>query len=178
MNSKNKWVHLCTSRLSRVSSQRQMPCADITHQKKRGCYFKDGRRLRFFNHYSRTNCELECLANYTKAMCDCNQFSHPSQWKIPFRKSNPFHWNWRFFAGDKETKVCTMFDIRFYIDAGDDFSKKCIINNCSCLTDCTSINYNLEMSRAPLRHANNEVATEKSSNFSRSLFLFPKVFRI
>lgn len=44
----------------------------------RQCYFNDERRLRFFKVYSKNNCELECLANFTKKVCQCVKFSMPS----------------------------------------------------------------------------------------------------
>lgn len=46
---------------------------------KRGCYFKTGRQLRFFQKYSQQHCELECSANYTKQACGCIKFSMPSE---------------------------------------------------------------------------------------------------
>lgn len=46
----------------------------------RGCYFKSERRLRFFRSYNQANCELECLANYTRNECGCIRFWMPSEW--------------------------------------------------------------------------------------------------
>lgn len=45
--------------------------------KRRGCYFKSERQLRFFKSYDQHNCELECLTNYTKESCNCVRFSMP-----------------------------------------------------------------------------------------------------
>lgn len=46
----------------------------------RGCYFKSERRLRFFKSYSQSNCELECLANFTaKSSVGCVRFYMPSK---------------------------------------------------------------------------------------------------
>lgn len=47
--------------------------------KKRGCYFKSERQLRFFRMYGQRNCEFECAANFTKKVCDCVQFHMPSK---------------------------------------------------------------------------------------------------
>lgn len=44
----------------------------------RGCYFKKGRILRFFQLYSQKNCESECLANFTNSLCGCVRFDMPS----------------------------------------------------------------------------------------------------
>lgn len=47
--------------------------------KKRGCYFKSERRLRFFKSYNQENCELECSANFTYKKCGCVKFAMPSE---------------------------------------------------------------------------------------------------
>jgi acid-sensing ion channel, other len=44
----------------------------------RKCFYEDERRLRFFKMYTATNCETECMANFTKTICDCVKFSMPS----------------------------------------------------------------------------------------------------
>lgn len=44
----------------------------------RKCFYADERRLRFFKIYTRVNCEFECLAIFTKTMCECVKFSMPS----------------------------------------------------------------------------------------------------
>lgn len=43
----------------------------------RQCYFASERELNFFKFYTKNNCELECLANYTLKQCGCVQFSMP-----------------------------------------------------------------------------------------------------
>lgn len=43
----------------------------------RGCYLNSERSLQFFKQYSRRNCEVECLTNYTLAQCGCVKFSMP-----------------------------------------------------------------------------------------------------
>lgn len=45
----------------------------------RQCYFSSERQLRFFKIYTQRNCELECLANFTKTKCGCVKFSSPSK---------------------------------------------------------------------------------------------------
>lgn len=44
----------------------------------RQCYNNDERKLRFFKFYGKHNCEMECLANFTKKQCGCVKFSMPS----------------------------------------------------------------------------------------------------
>lgn len=45
----------------------------------RQCFYQSERKLRFFKMYTQTNCEEECLTNFTKAKCGCVQFSMPSK---------------------------------------------------------------------------------------------------
>lgn len=49
---------------------------------RRQCYFQRERRLRYFNTYSQTNCELECLANFTLSECGCVKFSMPREFPM------------------------------------------------------------------------------------------------
>ena len=44
----------------------------------RQCFYQHERQLRFFKLYTQSNCEEECLANYTKKECGCVKFSMPS----------------------------------------------------------------------------------------------------
>lgn len=44
----------------------------------RRCFFNSERRLRFFKVYTKNNCELECLSNFTRDECGCVKFSMPS----------------------------------------------------------------------------------------------------
>lgn len=43
----------------------------------RECYFKDERKLQFFNTYSKLHCEFECMTNYIIEKCKCVKFSMP-----------------------------------------------------------------------------------------------------
>lgn len=54
---------------------------------RRQCYFQKERALRYFNIYSQSNCELECLANFTLSKCGCVKFSMPR--KHFFRATPP-----------------------------------------------------------------------------------------
>jgi acid-sensing ion channel, other len=49
---------------------------------KRQCYFSDERYLRFFKHYTKNNCEIECLVNLTLSRCGCLVFHMPGKLKV------------------------------------------------------------------------------------------------
>lgn len=50
----------------------------------RQCFFNSERQLRFFKLYTQNNCEIECLANFTKSRCNCVKFSMPSKQEFYF----------------------------------------------------------------------------------------------
>lgn len=68
--------------------------------------------------------------------------------------------------------MCTMVDIRCYIDAGDRFSKDLMVKNCKCLPDCTAITYDLEISQTPIQFFNSaeDIGHWNSQNESRYLW--------
>lgn len=47
--------------------------------KMRQCFFNSERQLKFFKVYTKSNCEHECLANFTRKMCGCVKFVMPSK---------------------------------------------------------------------------------------------------
>lgn len=49
---------------------------------KRRCYFDGERQLKYFRHYTKRNCELECWVNMTQKHCNCVQFWMPRMRKF------------------------------------------------------------------------------------------------
>ncbi|EDW17776.1 pickpocket protein 28 [Drosophila mojavensis] len=107
---------------------------------RRQCYFQRERRLRYFNTYSQTNCELECLANFTLSECGCVKFSMPHNVNVP---------------------VCGLGNLTCYNEAEDkllvqEFNQSVATKadnvrgqtDCNCLPSCTSIAYEAEISQA------------------------------
>lgn len=105
----------------------------------RRCYFNEERKLKFFKVYTQLNCELECLTNFTLQECGCVKFSMPR---------------------DNQTRICMQMDIKCMKTAENDLmvqelkmrlSSKMKSDNreivdCNCLTSCTSIIYEAEIS--------------------------------
>ncbi|XP_030554452.1 pickpocket protein 28 [Drosophila novamexicana] len=106
---------------------------------KRQCYFDDERALRFFRSYSQSNCQTECLANFTMSKCGCVKFWMPKPLDVP---------------------VCGLESIACYTAAQDELYS--LLQNqtiqqsldpnakvmCNCMPACTSLEYNFEISRA------------------------------
>ncbi|KAH8405086.1 hypothetical protein KR222_000906 [Zaprionus bogoriensis] len=109
---------------------------------KRQCYFDDERYLRYFRSYSQSNCQTECLANYTMNKCGCVKFWMPKPLDVP---------------------VCGISDIACYIAAQDELyalqQNQTLQQTgggndkdmCNCMPACTSLEYNFEISRALYR---------------------------
>uniref|UniRef100_A0A1I8NUL2 Pickpocket protein 28-like n=1 Tax=Stomoxys calcitrans TaxID=35570 RepID=A0A1I8NUL2_STOCA len=108
---------------------------------KRQCYLSKDRQLKFFKIYSRNNCELECLTNFTYHRCGCVTFAMPRSAETPvcgadklscYRMANEkllfqqFTQDWQ---SKRETSIGTL-------------------ENCDCLPACTSLDYETEISEA------------------------------
>ena len=50
--------------------------------KDRNCYFDDERKLKYFEKYTRNNCEEECLSNLFLELCQCVAFYHIREFLI------------------------------------------------------------------------------------------------
>lgn len=112
---------------------------DLRHYtpQQRQCFFESERKLRFFKIYAQRNCELECLANFTKNECGCVKFSMPR---------------------DNNTPICGTSKIKCYNAAEDKLTKKNyaeglqniedVSSGCGCLPACTTITYNAQISQS------------------------------
>jgi amiloride-sensitive sodium channel len=56
--------------------------------KQRQCYFENERQLKFFKSYTKSHCDLECVTNYTLALCGCVKFSMPRAADTPVCDDN------------------------------------------------------------------------------------------
>ncbi|XP_058456339.1 pickpocket protein 28-like [Malaya genurostris] len=104
---------------------------------RRQCYFIWERQLKFFRTYSRGNCELECLANFTLKICGCVKFSMP--------RSNG-------------TRMCSTREMKCVLRAEPKLLKKSAQHRlqqqssfavpCNCLPACTSLLYDAEITQS------------------------------
>lgn len=94
----------------------------------RGCYFEGERKLNFFKSYTKSNCEYECMTNYTLKECGCVKFSMPR---------------------DKNTPVCDWNSAKCYSNAmrkwpNFDSSTDKLQAICGCLRTCSDIKYKVD----------------------------------
>lgn len=109
---------------------------------KRQCFLNEERKMRFFKIYTKSNCQLECLTNFTLRNCQCVHFSMPRS---------------------RDTPVCESDKWGCARDARKLFTRKMLEENlkpicqknehnldddpsCKCLSSCTSIQYDTEIS--------------------------------
>lgn len=104
---------------------------------RRQCYFDGERELQFYKVYTQSNCEMECIANYTLRKCGCVKFSMPRY---------------------NSTEICSLADFDCHEQVEDDLFEDMNDNldstdnrstneNCNCLPACTSIQYDVESSQ-------------------------------
>ena len=53
---------------------------------RRHCFFAQERQLQFFQSYTQQNCQVECVANYTRTRCGCVAFHMPRKFILNFNK--------------------------------------------------------------------------------------------
>lgn len=95
----------------------------------RQCYLDGEKFLIFFKTYTKSNCEFECLANFTLKICNCVKFS---------------------MLRDKFTSVCNATKLKCVLEAErswlsltDETSESAL--KCNCLPACLEISYEAQM---------------------------------
>lgn len=114
--------------------------------KTRQCYFASEKKLRYFKSYSRPNCQMECLTNYTRLLCQCIHFSLPRLEQDSIcddEKSKQCYEN-----AKKEMMKQNMELSLKTSESYDDRGKIA----CECLPACTSLNYEGEISHDDIRY--------------------------
>ena len=102
----------------------------------RKCYFDGEKTLKYFKSYTKSNCDLECLTNFTPLTCGCVMFG------MPF---------------DNNTEICSFenkdcassTEITWMYQKLNCHLSEMIDCNCGCLPSCTSIQYNADVSEGP-----------------------------
>jgi acid-sensing ion channel, other len=99
--------------------------------KKRNCFFDGESELKFFKTYTKTNCEMECYADYLFKRINCTPY---------------------YFVREESERVCDLVDIGRMIYA-ENSSK---LRECNCMERCNSIKYKIELVQNLLRPKENE----------------------
>lgn len=121
---------------------------DKYNAKRRECYFSGEHPLKYFKLYTKNNCDIECLSNFTRAVCGCVKFSMPR---------------------DSETRVCSGPDFSCFYYAQKKYRQMHHINdsyasnfrdNCDCLPSCSFIKYLAEANHLKYIHEKGNLQSE------------------
>ncbi|XP_055838659.1 pickpocket protein 28 [Episyrphus balteatus] len=107
---------------------------------RRQCFFNNERYLKFFKIYTQSNCELECLSNYTLSKCGCVKFSMPRSPHTPVCDEKKIH----CYDLAEDDLLIHEFGEGLNDPNLIDSEKK---SKCNCLPSCTSLVYNTELSQ-------------------------------
>ncbi|KAJ8715043.1 hypothetical protein PYW08_005024 [Mythimna loreyi] len=128
---------------------------------RRQCYFPSERYLQYFKVYTQTNCQMECLSNFTYARCGCVHFGMPYGPNMTVCNAGK-----RKCIKDAQMELVTI-DIKAGLDRHDDVNNATsngttttaddddtfdealeVSTKCQCLPACTSLDYEAETSQA------------------------------
>lgn len=112
----------------------------------RQCYFEGEKKLNFFKTYTKSNCQIECLAEYTRKKCSCIHFSMPRFKNDQICNSTQSK---TCFEDAKKSLVRENMEVSLktrkgYADRGH--------IACGCLPPCTSLYYDGEVSYDDIRY--------------------------
>ncbi|XP_020812876.1 pickpocket protein 28 isoform X2 [Drosophila serrata] len=113
------------------------------HPLRRQCFLSQERSLRFFKVYTESNCQLECLANFTLTKCGCVKFSMPRNMDMPVCGEDKIHC---YDRAERQLLVREFKRVRALNAAHEDW--RGVESACNCMPACTSLVYNTEISQA------------------------------
>ncbi|XP_055911783.1 pickpocket protein 28 [Eupeodes corollae] len=122
---------------------------------RRQCYFQKERYLRFFKVYTQSNCELECLSNFTLKECGCVKFSMPRTADMPVCGAASL------FCVNKAEDSLLLKEFKQGLKTSAENFRGA--TECNCLPACTSIAYEAEISQADYDYASQFRAYKEES---------------
>ncbi|EDW34295.1 GL21653 [Drosophila persimilis] len=113
------------------------------HPLRRQCFLSHERALRFFKIYTESNCQLECLANFTLTKCGCVKFSMPRNMDMPVCGEDKIYC---YDRAERQLLVREFHRVKA-LNAERD-APRGVETACNCMPACTSLAYNTEISQA------------------------------
>lgn len=111
----------------------------------RECYLEAERKLKYFRSYTRSNCQVECSANYTLKKCGCIHHSMP---RMRYEKMCNFSQQECYSNGKIDTLIHIMEKSLNTSKSVHQHGKTA----CDCFPACTSLEYDGEVSVDELRY--------------------------
>lgn len=131
----------------------------------RQCYYNGEKTLKYFKVYTQSNCELECLTNYTLNTCSCTKYA------MPFENSTEI-------CGWKKQKCYAEVEARWIIETWNEYLQDQSLNDqtkCNCLPACTSIEYSADVSQGDLYFTEyQEYLKNRTSHFDQTTNAYGK----
>ena len=147
----NLWRNSISLRTSKRAHIRVEPEVILTSEDlrpldamERQCYFKGDRELKFFQHYTQENCELECLSNYTIEKCQCAHYAAPRELSYLFYESAWFQI--QLFAGENGFPICGQMTVQECFDEKGPFKFE-RTRDCKCFPSCVATKFKMEVER-------------------------------
>lgn len=112
----------------------------------RQCVYEGERKLNFFKKYTRSNCQLECLARHTLVNCGCIHYSMP---RFATDKICDTEKSLGCFKRAKRTLMEKNMEIS--LKTSKDYEDRGKLA-CDCLPSCTSLSYEGEISHDDIRY--------------------------
>lgn len=120
------------------------------HRKYRQCLFDGEANLKYFAHYNRRNCEMECQAKQLLRECQCLSYFMPLM--------------------DSTARICGIKDGPCIERLGQNTANrsKVILEECQhdCWPSCFDLNFYSDFFSAPISHAGFEIANKHVKNTS------------
>ncbi|RZC41681.1 ASC domain containing protein [Asbolus verrucosus] len=105
---------------------------------RRKCYFSEERQLQYFKNYTASNCNLECLTNYTLNICGCVNFFMPRE------NGTEICGTGSISCMKEAEKMMQMIDLSLKIENMPFLDLEL---NCDCLPICSDLSYDVETSQ-------------------------------
>lgn len=116
----------------------------IQHRK---CYFENERKLKYFKKYTRSNCMIECLADFMRKTCHCIHFS------MPRLEGDKMCDSLKTNCIENARKNFSLENMRISLETSKSYDDQGEIS-CNCLHPCTSLSYEGEISQDDIRYFN------------------------
>lgn len=112
----------------------------------RQCYYEKDKKLKLFKKYSRSNCQLECLAEFTRRHCDCIHFSMPR-----LKGDHVCDSEKSLVCFDDAKKKLMQLNMEESLSTSKTYDDRGSLA-CGCLPACTSLQYEGEISHDDIRY--------------------------
>ena len=119
----------------------------------RQCYFEGERKLKLFKNYTRSNCELECLAEFTRRKCQCIHYS------MPRLKGDRICDLAQTKCFEEAKKTLSIYNMEKSLKSSTTYADRGDVA-CGCLPACTSLQYEGEISHDDIRYFGKYKTTE------------------